>query len=350
MSLLPLCLVVGGSGFLGKCLVREILSTGRYRVRVFDVRATEEKNVEMVIGDLRKLDDVVKATQGVDIVFHVATAAPTGENALNKKLMDEVNVGGTRNVVTACQQNGVPKLVYTSSASVVFEGRDLLLVDESAPYATKPLDYYTRTKIEGEKLVLAANGTSGVATCALRPSGIFGEGDAVMVPTTVRNVKAGKLKYIIGDGKNLFDWTYVGNVAQAHVQAGDALSLASPLAGQSYFITNQEPMPFWTFLGDICEGLGYSRPTKHLPALLILVIAVIFEYIIRPLVKPFKELSSDFTVSRIYIVTVNRTFSSQKAKEHFGYVPRVSLEEGKQRTIKAFAYLAASTQERGATT
>ena len=101
-------------------------------------------------------------------------------------------------------------------AAVVFEGKDLVDVDESIPYAGKPMDHYTATKIKGEQLVMAAN-SSSLATCALRPSGIFGEGDTVMVPTLVRQAKAGKMKYIIGDGKNMWDMTYAGNVAQAHI-------------------------------------------------------------------------------------------------------------------------------------
>ncbi len=72
-------------------------------------------------------------------------------------------------------------------------------------------------QILGEKLVLASNNRSGLATVALRPSGIFGEHDPLLVPLTVANAKKGKMKYIIGSGKNLMDFTYVGNVAQAHL-------------------------------------------------------------------------------------------------------------------------------------
>ncbi len=86
----------------------------------------------------------------MDCVFHVATAAPTAHNAHNQELMRAVNVDGTINVVEACAAAGVPRLVYTSSASVVFEGRPLYAADESVPYAARPMDYYTHTKIEGE--------------------------------------------------------------------------------------------------------------------------------------------------------------------------------------------------------
>ena len=82
-------------------------------------------------------------------------------------------------------------------------------------------------QIKGERLVLEANGVDGLATVALRPSGIFGEGDPLFVPVLVDKAKVGKLKYIIGNGSNLMDFTYVGNVAHAHilVRPGKPVSL-----------------------------------------------------------------------------------------------------------------------------
>jgi sterol-4alpha-carboxylate 3-dehydrogenase (decarboxylating) len=85
----------------------------------------------------------------MDVVFHCATAAPTASNAHNQGLMTAVNVDGTRHIVEACARGRVPRLVYTSSASVVFDGCDLKGVDEDVPYAAKPPDYYTHTKILG---------------------------------------------------------------------------------------------------------------------------------------------------------------------------------------------------------
>lgn len=335
-------LVVGGAGFLGRHIVRQLLDHPRFgkHVRVFDLRDPQIAGVERAItGDLRKAEDVVAAVEGVDVVVHVATATPTSENALDKELMDGVNVRGTYNVVEACRHAGVRRLVYTSSASVVFTGDDLDGVDEaSTPYASKPHDHYTATKIEGERIVLAANGAR-LATCALRPSGIFGEGDTVMVPTMVRQAKAGKMKYIIGTGRNLWDLTYVGNVAQAHVLAAERLEVGSPAAGQAFFVTNQEPVPFWRFTGDLLEGLGYERPSKRLPLGLVLAIAMMFEYIIRPLLSPFVKLSSDFTVFRVRIVTRQRAFCGDKARTLLGYVPRTSVSEGLARTVAHFSHL-----------
>jgi nucleoside-diphosphate-sugar epimerase len=335
-------LVVGGAGFLGRHIVQQLLEHPRFKksVRVFDLRDPLIPGVERAFtGDLRVPEDVVRAVTGADVVIHVATATPTSENALDKELMDGVNVRGTYNVVEACRHCGVRRLVYTSSASVVFAGQDLDGVDEaSIDYATKPHDHYTATKIEGERIVLAAN-DARLATCALRPSGIFGEGDTVMVPTMVRQAKKGKMKYIIGTGRNLWDLTYVGNVAQAHVLAAEVLEIGSPAAGEAFFVTNQEPVPFWQFTGDLLEGLGYARPSTRLPLGLVLAIAMVFEYVIRPLLSPVWKLTSDFTVFRVRIVTRARAFNGDKARRVLGYVPRVSVQEGLGRTVGYFAHL-----------
>jgi sterol-4alpha-carboxylate 3-dehydrogenase (decarboxylating) len=104
-------LVTGGAGFLGKHLVQQLLETGQYQLTVFDVRDPGNCPVSVIVGDLRKPESVREATKGVDVVFHCATAAPTGANALNDDLMHSVNVAGTRNVVLACTANKVKALV-----------------------------------------------------------------------------------------------------------------------------------------------------------------------------------------------------------------------------------------------
>jgi len=173
-----------------------LFSSGASYVRVFDIRApapgTADSRVEYVTRELRRPADVAAAVAGCAVVFHVATAAPTGANAYNHEPMRSVNVDGTQNAVDSCVAPGVDALTHTSPASVVCDGNNPLLVDESAPYAAKPLDYYTVTKIEGEKVALAANGRAGLATAALRPSGIFGEYDLLTVPSIVEKAARGE--------------------------------------------------------------------------------------------------------------------------------------------------------------
>lgn len=337
--------ITGGAGFLGRHIVEHVVEKcgDRCLVRVMDIRVPDVKDqvagVEYVTCDLRNADDVHRVVKGASIVIHTATAAPTGANAYNHQLMKSVNVDGTRHIIEACKAHHVKVLVYTSSASVVFEGKDLYLVDEDTPYASNPLDLYTETKIQGEMLVLDAQ-CDTLSTCALRPSGIFGEYDQLTVPTIVAKAKAGKTKYIIGNGKNMMDWTYAGNIARAHVLAALALfhqGSHAACAGKAYFITNDEPRPFWGMMGDICEGLGYQRPRIHLPYHVIMIIACFVQYIILPMFKCFgRNIETDFTPFRIAVSATNRTFSCARAKKDLGYVPDVSIDAALQRTFQYF--------------
>eukprot|EP00210_Caulerpa_lentillifera_P002382 g2285.t1 len=339
-------LVTGGSGFVGRRLVKELVTSEKYSVTVFDLSPPPStdphpEGVIFIKGDLTDAEQVKKAFEGIRVVFHVATATPTSENTISEDLMTKVNVKGTANVIAACMHQGVEKLIYTSTASVAFDGSDILYKDEQQlGYAHTPVDAYTGTKIIGEKLVLEANGKGNkLATCALRPSAIFGEGDVLLVPTFVKRAKQGKMKYIIGNGENVMDFTYVGNVVYAHLLAAEKLSLDSPVAGQAYFITNQEPIRFWEFTGDLLEGLGYERPYIKLPFLLMFIVFWIFQFILMPIIGCFKKLSSDLTVNRIRLVSKHRHFNTSKAKNDLGYTAKVSMEEAKERTLKAFSHL-----------
>ncbi|NXV95644.1 NSDHL protein, partial [Calonectris borealis] len=125
------------------------------------------------------------------------------------------------------------KLVLTSSASVVFEGTDIKNGSEDLPYAKKPIDYYTETKILQEKEVLSANDPgNNFFTTAIRPHGIFGPRDPQLVPILIQAAQSGKMKFVIGDGKNLVDFTYVENVVHGHILAAENLQKDSPLCGK----------------------------------------------------------------------------------------------------------------------
>ncbi|VAH91381.1 unnamed protein product [Triticum turgidum subsp. durum] len=130
-------------------------------------------------------------------------------------------------------------------------------------HSLKPFnDSYSETKADAEKLVMRANGRYGLLTCCIRPSSIFGPGDKLLVPSLVAAARAGKSKYIIGDGNNYYDFTYVENVAYGHVCADKTLSSedgANRAAGKAYFVTNVEPIKFWEFMSLILDGLGYQR-------------------------------------------------------------------------------------------
>ncbi|KAK2168786.1 hypothetical protein LSH36_14g06003 [Paralvinella palmiformis] len=329
-----ICLVVGGGGFLGRHIVEKLLDRG-YEVHVFDLRETfKDDRVTYFLGDLCKKEDLLPAMKDVFVVFHCATPSPLSNN---KELFHKVNCHGTKTIIEACKEAGVKRLVLTSSASVVYEGKDVENGTEDLPYACKPMDYYTETKILQEKIVLEAN-SDDFFTVAIRPHGIFGPRDPHMVPTTVRTAKAGKMKFKIGDGKNIVDFTFVENVVHGHILAAEHLEPGSKICGKAYHITNDEPIFFWDFLSKILTGLGYNAPKKNLPFWLVYIIAVILQ-VICFLLKPIKQIHPTFTPMTVSLAGTHHYYSCQRAIADMGYKPLVNLDDAIQKTVDSFPEL-----------
>eukprot|EP01119_Soliformovum_irregulare_P008663 TRINITY_DN21769_c1_g1_i1.p1 TRINITY_DN21769_c1_g1~~TRINITY_DN21769_c1_g1_i1.p1 ORF type:complete len:353 (-),score=88.48 TRINITY_DN21769_c1_g1_i1:250-1308(-) len=333
-------LVTGGEGFLGRYIVEQLINRGEQHVRVFDLRKTyDNPKKELILGDISKLEDVKKACKGVNVVIH--TVSPS-HGAATWDFLHRINVIGTQNVLEACQSEGVSQLIYTSSASVVFDGSDIRNGnEETLSYPKVHMDNYNHTKQLAEELVLQANGKSGVMTASIRPSGIFGPRDVQAWPGFVSAAKEkilgkwNKSIMQIGDGKNTFDWTYVENVAHAHLLISDRLTNGSHIGGQAYFITNDEHTPFWDMASYVYAQFGYPTPSIFIPTGLMIFFAQLVAFFVM-ILSPFVKLHPTFTVLRIRNATSNRTFSCDKAKRDFGYAPQVSLEEGKKRALAYF--------------
>lgn len=330
-------LVIGGSGFLGGHLVDHILTKEwDAKIRVFDIRPPEKEfehpRVEFFKGNICELDDLVAACKDVHTIFHTASP-PEGRP---KELYEKVNVQGTNNVIKAAQISKVEQIVFTSTASVVFDGSSIINGDENLPYVTKLIDPYIETKIKAEQAILKANDKNTLRTCAIRPSGIFGPRDAQAWPGIIEAGKKGQSKFQIGKGKNLMDWTYVENVAHAHCIAAEKLAEEdSQAAGEAFFITNNEPLPFWEMPKYVWGTLGYPTPRIILPAFLILFLAWIMDIVVK-ILSPIKTIKPTLTYFRVVVATANRTFSIKKAKSKLGYEPIFSLAEGMAKTAEYF--------------
>ncbi|XP_058427127.1 sterol-4-alpha-carboxylate 3-dehydrogenase, decarboxylating-like [Marmota monax] len=189
---------MGGSGFLGQHMAEPLLARG-YTVSVFDIRqGFENPRVQFFLGDLCNQEDLYPALKGVGTGFHCASPPPSSNN---KELLYRVNFIGK--VIETCKKAGVQKLILTSSASVIFEGSDIKNGTEDLPYATKPIDYYTETKILPERAVVdASDPERNFLATAIRPHGIFGLGDPQLVPILTEAAEKGQMKFMIGNGKN----------------------------------------------------------------------------------------------------------------------------------------------------
>ncbi|NXD32465.1 ERG26 protein, partial [Spelaeornis formosus] len=326
-------LVVGGCGFLGRHIVEQLLARGETEVAVFDiVQRHFDNNVTFYIGDISKPEDVRNALEKSRATAVIHTASPA--HNLGPEIYQIVNVKGTRNIIDECLALSVKKLVYTSSGGVVYNGEsDIVTADERLPYPAKALDAYNETKVAAEKMVLEANGQNGLLTCAIRPAGIFGPGDRQMINGFYGVVKNNQTKFQIGDNSNLADFTYVGNVAHAHLLAANADEDTDgeeggyPIAGQAFFITNGEPVYFWDFARTVWRQLGHVPPyIIAMPAGVGLILATLAEIFSKLFGK-----EAGFTRFRVSQAVQNRYYDIEKARRLLGYEPIVSLDEGMRR-------------------
>ncbi|MBI3925172.1 MAG: NAD-dependent epimerase/dehydratase family protein [Armatimonadetes bacterium] len=320
-------LVTGGGGFLGKAIVRQlreeghevtVLARGRYR----DIEALGARSVRC---DLRDRIGVARACDGHDCVFHAAARAGVWGDYND---YHETNVDGTRHVVEACLQVGVPRLVYTSTPSVVFEGRDILGGDESLPYASRFLNAYSQTKAAAEKLALAAASERLLVT-ALRPHLIWGPGDPHLIPRVIDRARTGRLVQV-GNGGNQVDMTYIDDAARAHLLAAGALAPGSPLVGRAYFISQGHPVLLWPWIDNLLRRLGIPEIKRSLPLWAARWVGAAMEWAYELLNLRGEPRLTRFVAAQL---GTSHYFDIGAARRDFGYEPRVTPEEGLERVL-----------------
>ena len=319
-------LVTGAGGFLGRYIVEQLIARGD-QVRAFargDYPALRQLGAEVVRGDVRDKEQVSSACQGIDAVFH--TAAKAGIWGPWKEFY-AVNTIGTRNIIAACHAHDVPRLIFTSSPSVTFSGTDQLAVDETEPYPTKWICHYPHTKALAEQDVLAANGVAGLRTCSLRPHLIWGPRDRHLVPRLIERAKQKKLMRV-GDGSNLIDTIYVSNAAEAHLQAADALSQVSAVAGQAYFLSQGKPVNCWDWIGDLLALAGLPPLERSISLRGAWFAGQTLEAFHRLLGIRSEPRMTRFLAAQL---ATSHYFDISKSRRDFGYQPSISTEEGMRR-------------------
>ncbi len=320
-------LVTGGGGFLGQAIIRRLVARGD-AVRTFqrgEYPALAAMHVECTRGDLSDREAVRRAAENCDAVIH--TAAKAGVWGPYEDYY-RANVVGTRNVIDACLAAGVGRLIHTSSPSVVFDGRDEAGIDESAPYPSRYLAHYPRTKAEAEWMVLASNSPK-LATVALRPHLIWGPGDPHLLPRLVARAQCGKLR-LVSRQDNLVDSTYIDNAALAHERALDALAATDSTkppacAGRAYFISNGEPLPMNELVNRLLATRGIAPVEKKISARAAYAAGAILEAFYKLLGRRAEPPITRFVARQL---ATAHWFDLSAARRDLGYEPSVSLAEG----------------------
>jgi UDP-glucose 4-epimerase len=288
-------LVTGGGGFIGRYVVEDLLSRGA-QVRIFDLPGRGERfaghpGVELLPGDLRRPDDVRRATEGVAGVFHMAVLAlnPSTENP---RLCLEVNVDGSFNVFEAAQRAGTQKLVFSSASSVY--GDTLEVMDEAHPLQARTI--YGASKIAGEALLRAFEGSFGLPQVTLRYMNVYGPFMGFgLVDAVLRRIASGQAPVINGDGSQSFDFVYVSDVAGATVRA-----MESDLTDEVFNV-----------------GSGEERTVRD-------VVTALLELTGSPLQPEYRDVQVPMT---------RRVGSSEKAARLLDWRATVPLREGLRRVV-----------------
>jgi len=322
-------LVTGSTGFLGSWIVKLLLERGD-RVRVLvrrDVPDLAEMGVEIIHCDLSETDKVSRAMEGIDCVYHAA-ARPGIWGSAEDYFRD--NVLATRNIIEGCRLHEVPKLVFTSSPSVVIGDEDLEGVDESIPYAKSYLAQYPRTKAIAEREVLEAN-DHRLMTCALRPHLIWGPGDRHLIPRFLLRGKQGRLR-IVGSGNNKVDTIYIEDAARAHLVAEEKLSKDSAVCGNVFFLSQEEPVVMFDWINRILSASGIPPVTKKIPAKLAYLVGFALEGIYTLFPMESEPPMTRFVARQL---SQSHYFDHKKAREILGFTPRYSMEEAYQKTFES---------------
>ena len=315
-------LVTGGGGFLGSAICRQLLARGD-EVIAYQRSASEELEklgIRIIQGSITDAELLNTALKGVDAVIH--TAAKAGIWGAYDDYFSP-NVTGTEIVIRACLNNGIHKLVFTSSPSVTHADGDIEGGDESLPYAEHYNSPYPATKALAEQMVMAAN-CPELHTVSLRPHLIWGPGDNHLLPKLLERAKSGKLK--LPGPEKLIDTIYIDNAAKAHLLALDRLqSDPDTIGGKTYFVSNDEPLPQSQIIGGLLKAAGLDVDIQSISPCIAIAAGTLLETGWKLL-----RLKSEPPLTRWSAehLSTAHWYDISAAKRDLGYTVEISIAEG----------------------
>ncbi len=325
--------ITGAGGFVGRHLAERLVREG-IPVIASDLRDPGISGSRFVACDIRDRAACDRLVSSASTVYHVASMVQTKQSGAEP--VWAVNHGGTRNLLAASQAAGIKRFVYVSSASVVYQGKDIENGDESLPYAAESQAPYADSKIAAEREVLAAHDPSGLGTCAIRPHVIYGPGDGRFLPAIMRRAQSGALRFGVGRENKLSDFTYIDNLIDSLVLADRRLTEDPTLGGRAWFVTNGEPMGFWDFVDRVLVAMNLPKIKGRIPYSLAYALAALAEQINSVLGRDAGP-ENGFTRFAVRYMCTHHYFSIERARRDLGYQPAVRIDEGIQRTIAQMA-------------
>jgi nucleoside-diphosphate-sugar epimerase len=302
-------LVTGGAGFIGSQLAGELCASG-HEVRVLDNFSTGHRanlaalpvDLELVEGDIQSYERAHNAVQGCEVVFHQAALPSVPRSVQDPLTSNAANVIGTLNVLLAARDSGVRRVVYASSSSV-YGATETLPKREDLPAV--PISPYAVAKLAGEGYCRSFSQVYGLETVALRYFNVFGPRQdplsqyAAVIPNFITACLDGRSPKVFGDGEQSRDFTFVGDVVQANLLAGDA----EGVSGQAFNIAAGERITINDLVEAVRSATDCQVEAQHEPG------------------RPGDVRHSLADLSR--------------AREALGYEPATDLSEGLRLTVEA---------------
>ena len=306
-------LVTGGAGFVGGHLVRYLLGRG-VAVRAMVRDAAEgaplaRAGADVVVADLTRPDSLPPAVEGVEGVYHIA--ALFRHQGVPDRAFWDVNVEGTRRILGAAAEAGVPRFVHCSTVGVLGHIENPP-ADEETPY--NPGDNYQVTKMEGEKVALDAFGAGKIAGAVIRPAMIYGPGDTRTLKL-FRMIARGVFFYV-GKGDAYVHWIDVRDLVEAF-----RLAMAcEERNGEVYIVAGARAVPLREMVGEVARQLGVREPWMHVPVKPMQWAGSLCEALCRPIgVEP------PLYRRRVDFYTKSRWFDASKASRELGFGPAQTL-------------------------
>ena len=342
--------VIGGCGFVGTSLARELLHEGA-TVHIFDREPPPSSLLNISTGggiryhrgsvtDYNKMVSLFLSIKP-DVVIHLASYGMSGGPMLQKGTCNHVNVLGVGLLLAAMKVGQVVHLVYVSTYNVVYGGEKIENGDESMEHY--PLeghtDFYGPSKAMAENAVISANGMNGMKTCVIRPAAIYGEGEQRHFPRIVSHIDRGIFKFRIGT-ESIVDWVHVENLTQSLLLAVEGLTSkgkGSAPCGQCYFISDGTPLDNFEFLRPLLEVRGEAFPSIVLPVPFALAIGWVCEVVYKCSSAIGLPIEPFLTRAEVYKVGKSHYFSIDKAERDLGYSPTINSTDGAKIMAREYA-------------
>lgn len=324
-------LITGATGFLGSHIAERLVARGdsvRALVRASsDTGFLQQIGVELITGDVTDPRTLAPAMDGVDVLYHTA-ARVTDWGPWRD--FQRTTVDGTRNVMAAAVQAGVPRILHVSTDGVYALSAFKSVVTEDSPLEKRFgwLDYYRRSKLAAERIARDHAERGRLPLTIVRPGLIVGERDRAMFPGIVAFLKGSSSAYL-GRGDNPLPYVYVGDVADACI-----LGATSDAAiGRTYNVVSDEPVTQKQVFDTVADAVGLPRPKRHVPTRLVYTIAMAMEawcvYARRRKTHP------DLTRFAVILLAYDFREDASRLRRELGWAPKVPMAEAVRRCVDA---------------